>query len=696
MNQPTDHGRAVVSLLGPITICHDDDEHTVPARLDRSVLAHLALAEGRSLPVDMLIEAVWGEHPPMRARNSLQVKISRLRSRLGPYAGALEYTQGSYRLRLNRDQVDVGIFADRVVAGRELLREGDIAGARSELDAALALWRGAPLADLDEHPRLVAARSRLSDLWMAAHEVMAEVELQSGAPRPETFSRLRRTLDHDPLRSRSRLLLMQALERSGRRAEALAVYDAGRRVLSDEAGLAPPVELQEAFEALLADERNAARRTASHVVTNAAPPGAVETARWLAHEGEPTAALRLAIRGAWWWWFGGARSEGRDLFEELIGAAASTTGVDNRDELQASAWLSVFQAGEAEAVAALARGEDALGRALKFGWTRHEAVAAALLAERLYQRGEPGRADALLLASRQQLASDADAWGTAVVGVIDAKATLLRGEISLAQESARTLVADFEELGDSAGQVLALDIAGYCAEIRGDLGVAARIHRRALELARRARAAEWEAAQLTRIGSILALAGEREANATIAQAVDIASGICSAASLALARNALGLSLSLNGDVDESVLSHEASLQWYERQGSRAGVSYTAGRLACEVADEQPDRASDLAEHSLSLAVETNDPRAVAHSLEAVARTCRNPVRSARALGGARAIRLRTHAPLPAVLNAPLLRTERRLVDDLGDDLVRELRVGARRSTNLATLTTSTKESPDHP
>ncbi|MDQ3481723.1 MAG: hypothetical protein M3423_10425, partial [Actinomycetota bacterium] len=314
--------------------------------------------------------------------------------------------------------------------------------------------------------------------------------------------------------------------------------------------------------------------------------------------------------------------------------------------------------------------------------------------ERFYQRGEPARAHALLSASRRQFAAEADAWGTAVVGVIEAKATMLRGNINRAHDAARTLVADFEELGDAAGQVMALDIAGYCAEIRGELNVAARIHHRALELAHRSSASEWEAAQLIRIGSILALAGERDADSTLSQAHDLATGIGSDASLALARNAMGLSLSLSGEVDKAVTSHEQSLEWYERQGSRAGVSYSAGRLACEIVGWQPDRALALAERSVSLAVETNDPRAVAHGLEALARVARDPVRSARALGGARALRLRTHAPLPAVLNAPLLQTERRLVDELGGDfLVRELRVGARQSTDLPTLA---REMPDTP
>jgi hypothetical protein len=132
---------------------------------------------------------------------------------------------------------------------------------------------------------------------------------------------------------------MQALDRLGRRAEALAVYDAGRRILADQTGLAPSPELQEAFESLLAAERGAASRLAAYEVTRAAPAGAMDTARWLAAEGETSAAIQLAIRGSWWWWFGGERSAGRDLLEELIGTHP-TTELDARHALRASAWLA--------------------------------------------------------------------------------------------------------------------------------------------------------------------------------------------------------------------------------------------------------------------------------------------------------------------------------------------------------------------
>lgn len=123
--------RPVVGLLGPIVVFRHPpsgaaepagparppgpagppEPAEVPARLDRVVLAHLALAEGRAVTMDDLVEALWGEHPPRRARNAVQVKVSRLRGRLGEHGRALVHAQGSYRLALERHQVDAGAFS---------------------------------------------------------------------------------------------------------------------------------------------------------------------------------------------------------------------------------------------------------------------------------------------------------------------------------------------------------------------------------------------------------------------------------------------------------------------------------------------------------------------------------------------------------------------------------------------------------
>lgn len=664
-----------VAFLGAVTIQVDGRATPVPATMDRAVLVHLLLAEGRALSVDLLIDAVWGQCPPVRARNALQVKISRLRSLLGPHGLGLVHSQGSYRLTIDDDDVDARVFSRLVRDAAVQVATGDLDRARASVEEALRLWRGEPMSELDDHPRLVAARLRLADEWATAQELLAEIALAAGEMLTGPVSSLRKVLDQDPLRPRARLLLMNALERTGRRAEALAVYDAGRRILADETGLAPPTELQDAFHQLLEEERRSARRTTGLEVTRAAPRGAVETARWLASEGDGQAAVSLALRGSWWWWFGGARSAGRDLMEELLDQEASTD-LNPRDALRLSAWLAVFQAVEAEAESALQQGERALASALPEGWSRHESLAAVLLSERLFQRGAPARARVLLQAGRDQFVRDRDEWGVALSDVVASKALLLAGDISGAERRTSTLLRTFEELGDPAGQIMALDLAGYCAEIHGDLVASTKIHRRSLDLARRAQAPEWEASQLTRLGSVLSLSGSSEAIGLLEEAVRLSESIQSRTSLALAENGLGLAFALSGDVGQAADAHGRALEWYQVQQSSAGISYSAGRLAHAVAQDDVTRAAALADQATESARRTQDPRAVAHGLEAIACVAPDPVKRARALGAARALRKATASPLPPALNAALLEAERSLHRSLGESLVAELRRGA--------------------
>lgn len=666
----------LVRLLGPITIARPGGPAVVPARLDRVVLAHLALAGGRAVPAGDLAEAVWGQHPPAGARNALQVKVSRLRRHLGSLGDALTHHQGSYRLDLPATAVDLRIFADLAREAAVELADGRPTRAEAAAERALTLWQGPPLAALDEHPRVVAARARLTEQRAVLVELRAEALLAADPSDPRPVETLRELLGDDPLRPRARLLLMRALDGTGRRAEALAVYDVGRRILSEQAGLAPPSDLQREFERLLAAEREAASRQPLLALAPTVPAGVADTARWLARDGAVDAAFELALRGSWWWWLGGLRSEGRDLMEELVGLAAGDGG-DRPAVPGATAWIAVFDSVTADAEQAIAVGERTLLEAGTPGWRRHEALAALLLAERLLQRGEPTRGGLLLAASRAGFARLGDEWGLALAGLAGARADLQRGAIARATAGGHAAQRAFEELDDAAGQMMAMDLLGYCAEIVGDLSASARIHTRALALARDLDAPEWQSTQLTRLGSVQALTGAEQGLGTLEAAGRLARSIGSAAGAALADNGLGLARGLAGDHDRAAQIHAATLDWYERQGSPAGVSYTAGRLALEVSRTAPDDAVRLARRSVALARETDDPRAIAHGLEAVVLTHADPPTRARALGGARALRRRTRSPLPGVIAASLRAAESQLADELGDDLLARLRDGAR-------------------
>ncbi|MCC8242699.1 tetratricopeptide repeat protein [Saccharothrix sp. NEAU-S10] len=118
------------------------------------------------------------------------------------------------------------------------------------LASALALWRGRPLADLGEVPVLRADVERWAEQRLAAWEERAEAELALGR-HTSIIPELGVLVDEHPLRERLRARLMLALYRSGRQAEALAVYDAGRRVLADEVGVDPGPELRDLHAAML-------------------------------------------------------------------------------------------------------------------------------------------------------------------------------------------------------------------------------------------------------------------------------------------------------------------------------------------------------------------------------------------------------------------------------------------------------------
>jgi len=671
----------LVRLLGAITVREPTGGRVAPPRMDRVVLAHLALAEGRAVPTDDLVEALWGPVPPAGARNALQVKVSRLRRLVG--ADALRHDQGSYRLILPADEVDLLRLRRRRAAAQDALAAGRHREAAETARNALDLWQGPPLAGLDEHPRLVAARMAAVEDRAALLELEAEAALADGSSGGRSVALLRELLAEDPLRPRARLLLMRALDRTGRRAEALAVYDVGRRVLAEQTGLAPPSELRREFERLLAAERVEVRREEQRPAVRTIPSGALETAWWLAREGARPAAVELALRGAWWWWLGGRRSEGRDLLAELVVPlgeehAGDTTGL--------IAWTAVFDAVTADAERALVTGEEALRSAWELGWGRHAAVAAVLLAERLLQRGEPRRGALLLEGARVSFARDDDHWGTALTGLVTARAALQRGAVARAAAGARRARQRFAELDDAAGQMMAMDLLGYCAEVVGDLTAAERTHRRALGFARAVDAPEWQATQLTRLGSVQALLGANQAAATLRDAAHLARSIGSAAGAALADNGRGLAAGLLGDHDRALAIHTDALAWYDRQGSRAGVSYTAGRLALElVAAGERAEAVRLAVRSVDLAGRTGDPRAIAHGLEAVALTHDDAPTRARAIGGARALRRRTGSPLPAVLAGSVTAAEAALADELGADLAPLLRAGAREASDLAGL-----------
>ena len=309
-----------VALLGPVEIGSAGGVMTPVAqpRL-RVLLGLLGVAGGRMVTAEALVDGLWGEEwSPTRERN-LHALVYQLRRRLAglePGGGARLVRAGAgYRLALGPGELDVAVFGDLAGRGREAARAGDAAAARELFGRALGLWRGAALADAAPLcGRLAGEAARLEEARLAVVEERAGCDLALGR-HGEVAGELAGLVAEFPLRERLAALLMTALYRCGRRGEALAVYDATRRVLAEELGLDPGPELAGLQAQVLADDPALAAPAA--VPGGAAPATAQAT--------PPVIVPRQLPAGAGF--FAGREAELKEL-DELLDQADCEDGAD--------------------------------------------------------------------------------------------------------------------------------------------------------------------------------------------------------------------------------------------------------------------------------------------------------------------------------------------------------------------------------
>jgi len=234
----------------------------------RAVLAILLLEAGRVVPVDRLIDGVWGEAPPETAATALHGHISQLRRALGD---VIVTRPPGYLLDVDPESIDIRRFATLLEQARSELGAGDAAAANASLGEALALWRGPPLAGVGDAPFVQVVSPELEELGVSAREEHFEAGLAArrGA---ELVPALRALVAEHPLRERARAQLMLALSRAGRRAEALEVYDDARRLFAEELGIEPGEALRRTHEAILRHEADAGREPAPAPAPTRSPP----------------------------------------------------------------------------------------------------------------------------------------------------------------------------------------------------------------------------------------------------------------------------------------------------------------------------------------------------------------------------------------------------------------------------------------
>ncbi|MEU6171983.1 BTAD domain-containing putative transcriptional regulator [Streptantibioticus parmotrematis] len=254
---------------------------------ERAVLALLLLEANHVIPVDRLIDAVWGEEPPATARGQIHICISNLRRRItlsGP--DPIETRNPGYRIRVEPGTLDLHRFEAQVTGGRAAMTGARPAQAVTELRAALALWRGPALADVDSRlVRLGAAR--LDERRLTVLGECLECGLLSGEHR-ELIGELQSLVVEHPLQEHFKALLMTALYRAGRQAEALEEYRRARHVLMDELGIEPGEELRRLHQSMLAGEFTPAPPAAGRSPHASAPVPAEPAARQ--HDPAPSSA----------------------------------------------------------------------------------------------------------------------------------------------------------------------------------------------------------------------------------------------------------------------------------------------------------------------------------------------------------------------------------------------------------------------
>lgn len=291
-----------VRVLGPLRVLDGRGDRVALAPRPSQLLALLALADGAPVSIDELIDELWGDEPPNTARNSVQTFVSDLRRALGPDARqAVGSVDGGYRLDPELAPTDLGAF-NRLLRAASLV---DDPAERAELlTDALALWRGATLADLPAGDRLTAAKVDVNDRRLTAAEELAELQIGRGRSQDQVGP-LREIVAQEPYRERAVGLLARALYADDRQSEALEVLASLRDRLREDLGLNPSRAIDVLEASILAQDESLDRNGSAPLDRERAPepelPSGVvtllfsdiegSTSLWEADEGRMRAAL---------------------------------------------------------------------------------------------------------------------------------------------------------------------------------------------------------------------------------------------------------------------------------------------------------------------------------------------------------------------------------------------------------------------
>jgi DNA-binding SARP family transcriptional activator len=243
-------------VLGPVEVVHDRSSVTIRGGKPRQLLAFLAMHANRPVPSEQLIDWLWEGSAPPSASTALRVHVGRLRRALEPERGAnapsgrLPATAHGYVLRVEPDELDAERFERLVLLGREANAGGEQVFAVAQLVDALSLWRGDAYQDVRDLNAAATEIARIEELRAVAIEELGVARLAIG-DHLALVDDLTAAVHAYPLRERLTGLLMRALYRCGRQADALRAYGELARRLDEELGVQPSPELRSLEEDVL-------------------------------------------------------------------------------------------------------------------------------------------------------------------------------------------------------------------------------------------------------------------------------------------------------------------------------------------------------------------------------------------------------------------------------------------------------------
>jgi DNA-binding SARP family transcriptional activator len=251
-------------LLGPLLVRGGGTVIPVQRGNQRTLLATLLLAANRVVPTEEIAEALWGTGPPPSAPVTIRNYVKRLRQALGDAGRArISVQPRGYLISVGAGELDTSRFEALLESAQAAARDGCWDTAADQARAALALWRGEPLADVESDALAVREVPRLAEMRLQALEVRTGADLHLGR-HAEVTAELQDLVRAHPLREHMPALLMLALYQSGRQGEALAAYQHARKILVGELGTEPGADLQALHQQILAaDPALAASKAAS-------------------------------------------------------------------------------------------------------------------------------------------------------------------------------------------------------------------------------------------------------------------------------------------------------------------------------------------------------------------------------------------------------------------------------------------------